>query len=410
VYQAKEDNTKYVTKEWKNWSGDVRFKPAIVETPVDEKNVQQVVIKAIEEKRSIRAVGSSHSCAAIFKTDDILLSTERLKGLISFDIKALQATLQAGTTYEEAGNALLNAGLAVENIGYIDKQAIGGAISTGTHGAGKKLANLSSQMTGVRLVTGLGEIKEFNEIEHPEMLQALRVSLGSMGIFTRVTLKVLPSFIIHRREYCLGTDDCINHLDQLMEENRNFNFYWYPRRDDVKIILCNFPQGGSSHQLPFAKLQKEYSGWGKDVIPSPQELRFNEMEYALDLSAAVACFQEIRKRVKQKHRPYVGWRILFRPVARDSSFISNAFERDIIAITLHQNASLPFKEYFDDIEPVFKDYGGRPHWAKKHSLKAADLKSLYPEWDRFHEIRKQLDPHGIFLNAYLKRVFLNASE
>ncbi len=57
------------------------------------------------------------------------------------------------------------------------------------------------------------------------------------------------------------------------------------------------------------------------------------------------------------------------------------------------------------MEPIFRDYGGRPHWGKKHNLKAHDLKMLYPEWDKFLDAKKLLDPDGIFLNDYLKEIF-----
>jgi FAD/FMN-containing dehydrogenase len=303
------------------------------------------------------------------------------------------------------GEALLPVGSAMENTGHIDKQAIAGAISTGTHGAGKKLKNLSGQVTGVRLITGGGDIKEYNEEQHYQHMQALKVSLGSLGIFTQVTLRVLPRFQLHRRQYCAYTDDCLANLDRLMEENRNFCFYWYPRRDDVSIKLWNEPGKGTT-SLPYAKLYKEYSGWSKDVLPSSQHLKFNELEYSFDLQTAPACFQEIRQRIKEKHRQHLAWRVLFRPVAADDVFVSNAYGKNIVAITIHQHAHLPYEDYFYDIEKIFQSYGGRPHWAKKHSLTARELQKLYPEWNRFQEIRKQFDPNGIFLNDYLRKVFV----
>lgn len=69
-----------------------------------------------------------------------------------------------------------------------------------------------------------------------------------------------------------------------------------------------------------------------------------------------------------------------------------AFGRPTVAISLHQNATLPFWDYFGDIEPLFREYGGRPHRAKKHTLRAGDLRPLYPEWDRLRKIRRQMTP------------------
>jgi FAD/FMN-containing dehydrogenase len=393
-------------KEWSGWSGDIRFIPETIEIPEDEDALVRIIKSAADKGRKIRAVGSSHSCSAIFETSETLLSLEKFKGFYGTDPGLLHATLASGMTVHEAGIALHGAGRAMENTGHIDKQAIAGAISTGTHGAGKKLSNLSGQVTGLRIVDGKGAIKEYSQEQHPEIMRALRVSLGAAGIITRVTLKTLPAYMLHRRQYCAGTDDCLYHLDQLMEENRNFCFYWYPRRDDVSIRLWN-PPGEGTLQLPFAaRLYKEYTGWSKDVLPTDHQLKYNELEYALDIDKAVPCFNEIRARIKARHRHHVGWRLLYRPVAGDDTYLSNAYGGDKVAITIHQNATLPYQAYFDDIEPVLQAYGGRPHWGKKHRMTAAQLEQLYPMWDHFHKLRREMDPQGIFLNNYLNDVFI----
>jgi FAD/FMN-containing dehydrogenase len=389
-----------------NWSGDIRFSPSQIVVPNSEEQLIQVIKEAISNKLTIRTVGARHSCSPIFETDQILVSMENFKGMYEFDAENGMAVFGAGTTVEEAGEALFTVGLAMENTGHINKQALAGAISTGTHGAGKKLENLSGQVTGIRLITGTGELKEFEEKKDSQLMQALKVSLGSLGIFTQVTLRVLPRFQLHRRQYCAYTDDCMANLDRLMNENRNFCFYWYPRRDDVSIKLWNAPGEGTT-ELTYAKLYKEYSGWSKDVLPTQQNLKFNELEYSFDQQAAPQCFQELRQRIKEKHRKNIAWRVLYRPVAADNVYLSNAYERNIVAITVHHHAALPYQDYFNDIEKIFQSYGGRPHWGKKHSLHASQLQKLYPMWNRFQHIRQQFDPHGIFLNTYLRNIFLD---
>ena len=51
-----------------------------------------------------------------------------------------------------------------------------------------------------------------------------------------------------------------------------------------------------------------------------------------------------------------------------------------------------------------EDYGGRPHWGKRHYQSAATLAPLYPGWDRFLAVRERLDPGRKFQNDYLRRV------
>jgi L-gulonolactone oxidase len=50
------------------------------------------------------------------------------------------------------------------------------------------------------------------------------------------------------------------------------------------------------------------------------------------------------------------------------------------------------------------EYGGRPHWGKRHYATAAQLEQRYPEWGTFQAIRERLDPDGVFANDYTRRV------
>jgi FAD/FMN-containing dehydrogenase len=126
------------------------------------------------------------------------------------------------------------------------------------------------------------------------------------------------------------------------------------------------------------------------------------MEYALPAEQGLACFREVRLRIKERWRQRVGWRILYRTIAADDAYLSLAYGRATTTISLYQKNTQPFWDFFRDIEPIFRAHGGRPHWGKKHSLEADALRPLYPEWDRFLAIRQGVDPAGVFLNPYLR--------
>jgi FAD/FMN-containing dehydrogenase len=258
-------------------------------------------------------------------------------------------------------------------------------------------------LIGARLVTAAGEIINKHIEQEPGFLQALQVSLGSLGILTQLRLKLLPAFKLHRRELFTPIDLCLQHLDELVAQNRNFDFYWYPRNDMAKIRIMN-PPGQGLQDFPYARLDRELEGWSNEVLPRQRQLRFDETEFAVPAEAGPDCFKEVRQRIKQKHRRQVAWRVLYRTIAADDAWLSPCFGRDTVTISLHHNAGLPYQEYFQDLEPVFRSYNGRPHWGKKHSLTGQDLYALYPQLPRFLEIRKQLDPEGLFLNPYLKQL------
>src|SRR5690606_9150352 len=97
----------------------------------------------------------------------------------------------------------------------------------------------------------------------------------------------------------------------------------------------------------------------------------------------VECFLKVRQRILSRWRRLVGWRVLYRTIAADDTFLSPAFGRKTVSISIHQNAGLPYQEFFLDIEPIFKSFDGRPHWAKKHSMKYDEIKHLYPKLNEF---------------------------
>jgi FAD/FMN-containing dehydrogenase len=391
------------TKEWENWSGSLKFTPNKILEPRSEEEISNIVRKAAKEGEVVRVAGAGHSSTSLVKTKHNLLSLNNLKGIESYDKDKHEAVVLPGMTIGEIGEELLKLELSMHNTGDVDMQNLSGAIGTGTHGTGKDLGNLSTMLLGVRMVNGNGDLVEYHQETDPEIMDVLRVSMGSCGIFTALRVQLEPAYKLHRKEYCCHIDDCLENLDLLINENRNFDFYWYPRSDKAKLRTHNLP-GHGMQEIAFAKCVKEKQGWINLILPTTRDLKFDEMEYALSLEAGPECFKEIRKRIKAKHRQYVGWRVLYRTVKGDETYLSPFYKRDSVTIAILQNAGLEYWSYFKDIEPIFRAHGGRPHWGKKHTLLADDLRSLYPMWDKFHEIRNQMDPQNIFINKYLQKL------
>lgn len=382
--------------EFSNWSGSLRFIPRSQVWPATEEAVCVYVRDAAARSRKIRVAGSGHSSSPLVHTPDILMSMRDHRGLIDYDLPSSRATIGAGTVLHDLGPILHSAGLGMQNLGDVDTQTIAGVIGTGTHGSGLKLPNISATLVGVRAVTGAAEVVDWSIEQQPELIDAARVSMGLLAIFTAVRLQLEPTYRLRRREYCARTDDCLAHLDELADAHRNFDFYWYPRRDEVKLRTLN-PPDVPPPSLPFALCIKDEQGLSHEIIARERELKFEELEYFVPAAAGPACFREVRRRILEHHRKHVGWRVLYRLIAGDQGFLSPMHGRDSVAISVHQNASLPYQEYFDDIEPIMRAHEGRPHWGKKHSLRGRELASLYPRWADFMKLRRELDPHGVFL-------------
>lgn len=392
------------SRGWTNWSGSVRFTPAEVLTPRSDDDIVAAVRHARDEGCTLRPVGTSHSSSDLYRTSDLLLSTQHLTGIDAIDRARRQAWVRPGTLLKDLFRALREAGLGPPDLGDIAVQTIGGSIATGTHGSGLRLQNLSSMLSGIRLVTGEGQTVEIADAADPRMA-ALRVSLGALGIAASVRLDLVDAYRLRRQEWFTDVPSCMAHLDELLTANRKMDFYWYPRSDEVKLRILN-PPGEGTTSLPWATLVHDDEDWADAIIPKHSGITnlFDEMEYALPADAGPACFEEVRQRIVAKHRRTVGWRVLYRVVAADDADLSTAFGRTSVEISLHQNAGLPWADFFADIEPIFRAHGGRPHWAKKHSLSAEDLKPLYPHWDHFQDVRTAFDPDGVFASPALRRL------
>ena len=137
---------------------------------------------------------------------------------------------------------------------------------------------------------------------------------------------------------------------------------------------------------------------------SERNVRFNEMEYHLPREHGLTALREIRQ-VLEKDFPEVFFPIEFRYVKGDDIWLSPFQGRDTCSIAVHRYFDEDFAPYFAAIEPIFRKYHGRPHWGKLNTLNRKELRALYPDWDRFAAVRRELDPQGRFLNTYLRSLF-----
>lgn len=390
-----------MTQEWANWSGSLRFTPGRIVEPTSEEALADVVRQAADARQTVRVVGAGHSSSPLVETSDVLVSMAKFRTVEPYDEARCEATIGAGVTIEEANAELLQLGMALANLGDVDYQTVAGAIGTGTHGTGAQLQNLATHLVGGRMVSGTGEIVSFAEEDDRSFLRSMRVSLGAAGIFTALRLRLVLAHKLRRSVWCAQIEDCLDHFATLAAAHRIVDFYWYPRSDEAKIRIADLLDDAPA-ELPYAQFLSEQTDWIGEVLPKSRELRFEEMEYGLPAEQGLACFRQVRERIKARWRQIVGWRVLYRTIAADDAHLSIAYGRPTATISLHQNATLPYQEFFADIEPIFRAYGGRPHWGKKHSLRADELRPLYPAWGRYLAARQRVDPNGVFLNAYLR--------
>ncbi len=432
---------------WTNWSGALTCAPSNLVTANSEAEISAAIVDAASQGRGpVRAPGTGHSFTPIVITDGTMINIDGHEGLVSADTSTGRARVKAGTKIHNLGAPLLEAGLALANQGDINRQSIAGAISTGTHGTGLTLGSVSSQVAGVRVATADGSIVSCSADENTDVFNAARVSLGTLGILTEFDLQCLPAYALRETGGRMAVTDVMAQMDSLVNDNRHFEFFWFPFADDVLVKFLNTTEeparppregGGGMEQFamvaaceisrfaPFMRgpLQRfltnnagarymgadEFSQKAKvrhayQAFPSDRDVRFNEMEYSVPLASGPDCVQELAEHMRKRGGNFI-FPIEYRTIQGDDIWLSPFQGRDSVSISIHQYAKQDYRRLFDGAEAIFRNYGGRPHWGKLHTLTARELAPLYPHWDDFQEVRRRLDPKGLFLTPYLARLF-----
>jgi L-gulono-1,4-lactone dehydrogenase len=416
---------------WTNWARQQACAPERIETPSSEEELAAVVAGAPR----VKVAGAGHSFTDIACTDGVMVDMSGMGSVLGVD--GNEVTVEAGITLHDLGEELRARGLAMENQGDVDPQTLAGAISTATHGTGGRFGNLSSQVVGVRLVDGTGEVREITDGDE---LRAARVGLGALGALSAVTLRCVPAFSIHRVDEPRPLDEVLPRLDELVDATDHWEAFVMPytrraltltsERTDRPpappgrvtaflhdVVLENaalglFCRTGRAFPglIPFLNRRlaslmgrSEHLDASNRVYANTRLVHFTEMEYGLPREHAAEALERVLATIERRRLP-IGFPIELRVVAPDDALLSTAHGRPTAYIAVHQYVGMEFETYFRAVEAIMDDYGGRPHWGKRHYQSAATLEPRYPEWARFQEIRERLDPERRFENDYLRRV------
>jgi FAD/FMN-containing dehydrogenase len=383
--------------EWQNWSGSQRHRARVL-TPTDRDGVARIVREARAAARTVRCVGSAHSFVP-FWTDDVILSLDALTGMVSVDAERCEATVAAGTKLHRLGPLLWEQGLSLPQQGDIDRQSLAGALSTGTHGTGRRLPNLANFIRAMTLVTADGELRRLAPEADGALFAAAQVGQGAFGVLVDVTLALDPAFNLHERTWACPFAECAATYAGLIDANRHFEFFWTPKTDACEMKVLN-----KTDAPPATLGEREYVAPAWQAFPSDRDVRFNEMEYSVPFERGWDCFLELREMMLRDFAK-LPWPIEFRTLAADDIPLSTAQGRETVTLSVHQGAERDWRPLFDAAEAIFRNHAGRPHWGKLHALGAAELAALYPRFDEFRTLRGALDPDGVFLNDYLRRLF-----
>jgi len=385
---------------WRNWSGRLQCKPTAVHFARSEADIAAVVRDASRSGRSIRVAGAGHSHAPLVVNDGLIIDASGLSGVISADATERRAWVWAGSRIYALGRALHDVGLGLKNQGDIDRQAIAGACGTGTHGTGRELKNLSASVVGARVVLASGEIVDCNSRNSPRLFQAVRLSLGAVGVVTRLELELREAYRLVEKSWSEPFEPLVAKLAEHVAATRHFEFFWTPTTDIA--LAKSIDDTTAEPRYPLAP-EGSRCAWSYEVLPNDRPHLHTEMEYSVPAERALDCMREIRELIHTRF-PQMRWPVEYRTLAADDVWISTAYERPTVTISVHQGIDEPDEPYFRACEAVFDRYDGRPHWGKVQYLSGAELAARHPRWRAWWAARDEVDPEQVFLNAYLRSV------
>ncbi|WP_372965775.1 D-arabinono-1,4-lactone oxidase [Marinobacter sp.] len=421
---------------WRNWSGCQSSTPSHRLAPSSISELQEIVANPGHKNSRLRPVGSGHSFSPLVPTNDILVSLARLNGILSHDDSRCRARIATGTLLGQLGRPLESVNQALFNMPDIDQQSLGGLLATATHGTGATLMSLSGYIEGLTLVTAQGEVIQCSRDHNPDIFQAARVSLGSLGFVTDVILQNSRPYRLRKTTEWLAIDDILTTADTMAGKHRNYEFYYIPFsgmgftsiHDITNEPASETPAIDQNDGARDLQQARDYLSWSPRLrrlilgsymrtlstevkvasswqnYTSDRNVRFNEMEYHLPRENWQVAFRKVMELIETKF-PEVFFPVEVRFVKGDDAWLSPFYRRDSVSIAVHRFFEDDYTALFTAVEPILRHYGGRPHWGKLNTLTANDFQALYPKWQEFCEVREHLDPNGRFLNPYLAQLF-----
>lgn len=439
-----------------NWGGNQKIDPQQIRVIDPLSNPEQQIQAVFDEAKrcglTVRVVGSSHSFSALVDSKDIIVDLRKLKGFVDTRYKS-STTVWAGTSIHELNRLLDQRGLALETMGDIDKQSVAGAIATGTHGTGLNYTSLSNLVEEFTIVSPDRGILVCNENSQPELFRLGRLSLGVLGVITRVRFKTQPAFNLKKRIETVSLDEALQKFPAVAQAHDHAELFIHPYsrkngKKQVQIVTLDEMQPGEpikplakskAKQIDFEEnevfaffvgltrlfpksakgisrliqtLQSgktvEYSDKSYKVFVSDRRVRFVEMEFAVPFEKGPAALREILQMIEEQkiNDPFpLEYRTLR---GGDGSGFNYAGNFVTISIHIAKGKNRERARFFGGAEKVFRKYGGHPHLGKANSFTAEELRHINPAgWDDFQKMRLQLDAKGILLNKYLQKIFLS---
>ena len=423
---------------WVSWNENLTYKYKSLYKVTSEEELQEI----IRNSEKIRVFGSKQSSADIASGVETLIDITSYNKILSIDDSACTIKVQGGLILGDLLEEIEAKGWCIPCLPDINTVTIGGALATGTHGTSGKL--LCEYITKCSIILADGSIKIITDKD--ELIDAVRVSLGVLGVLSEITFKCEPIYTLHVKE---GPEDDTIWLPKINERLKKHDFLrilWLPHTDKGYVITGDKIDPNTeikedlgpaflkhrrtaskilykyTHIFPwftaiankllyigFFSSKKEHKGsLYQATVTKSRGSTLELAEWTIGLDKFPTVFEELKTEInKWSNKSFIHIPMDIRFVYKDNSWLSYAYKKDTVTMgcVSRNAATADTYEAFKTIEKIFLKHGGKPHWAKRFAAKNTELSKIYEKWEDFKTLRRKLDPSNKFLNPYLTELF-----
>jgi xylitol oxidase len=412
----------------KNWAGNLDYSTDRLYATTSLEQVRDYVKK----ESKLKVLGTRHCFNNIADSKDGFLSLKPRDKVIALDPAKHIVTVGAGITYGQLCPYLDSNGFALHNLASLPHISVAGACTTATHGSGEKNGNLATAASGLEMVTASGDVVNLSRERDRGTFPGAVVGLGALGVITKVTLDIQPTFVMRQYVYeNLPLIQLKDHFDAIESSAYSVSLFtdWQKQRINEVWIKSRVEEGQAFHATPeffgatlatrnlhpIAELSAEncteqmgVPGPWYERLPhfrmgfTPSAGKELQSEYFVPRQHAVEAILAV-ERLRDQVSPHLLISEI-RAIAADDLWLSPCYEQPCVTIHFTWKQDWPaVSKLLPVIEKELAPFHARPHWGKLFTTSPAELKGIYRKMPEFVELSKKYDPQGKFRNEYLNK-------
>jgi alditol oxidase len=409
-----------------NWAGNIQYSTETLSSMGSIEQVQGFVKK----QSRFKVLGTRHCFNTIADSSDQFLSLKDMDGVADIDSSARTVTIAGRMTYGQLAPLLDQHGFALANLASLPHISVAGACSTGTHGSGERNGNLSSAVSALELVNSSGDVVHLARAKDGDTFRGAVVGLGALGVITKVTLDVVPSYQMRQVVYeNLPLAEMTKHFDEIEAaaysvslftdwKKKQINEVWLKsqvKSSEASEAPAEFygAKRATRNVHPIIELSAEncteqmgVPGPWYERLPhfrmgfTPSAGKELQSEYFVPRKHAVEAILAVEKLHEQISPHLLITEI--RAIAADDLWLSPCYKQPSVTIHFTWKQDWPaVSRLLPLIEKELAPFRPRPHWGKLFTIAPAELRARYERLPDFLALSRSYDPQGKLRNKFL---------